>query len=139
MTEYHKRTTVQPDGTEVIEERTVDALGAPVRRVVVPAAPLLPARDVVVAPSVVTETSIGAPPVRRVGGTVLVKLGGAGANSSPTERARSTITYSQWLRNAAIWPSSSMRNPCSRKGVSTHGRSRSATNMPTLMSARVAA
>ena len=53
---------------------------------------------------------------------------------SPRERARSTITNSQWARSAAICSSSSIRKPCRRNGVSTHGRSRSATNMPILSS-----
>ena len=56
------------------------------------------------------------------------------SNSEPVERARSTITHSQWVLSARICSSFSTRNPCSRKGVSTHGRSRSATNMPTLRS-----
>jgi hypothetical protein len=70
--------------------------------------------------------------LRREAGLPVLTAGAS--NWSPTERARSTITNSQWVLSVAICASSSMRKPCSRNGVSTHGRSRSATNMPTLRS-----
>ena len=53
------------------------------------------------------------------------------------ERARAIDHHVLAMRaqRGGSGPRPSIRKPCSRKGVSTHGRSRSATNMPTLISA----
>ena len=55
-------------------------------------------------------------------------------NSSPVERARSMTTNWQSRCSSVICGRPRSGSPAGRKGVSIHGRSRSATNMPTLRS-----
>ena len=77
----------------------------------------------------------GVGPLLRSRGIAVFTVFFAGVSKpGPIERCGSIVTHRQCRRNCCSCSLSSSRNPCNRNGVSIHGRSRSATNIPSFKS-----